>query len=404
MKLKKLFKVLLLFVVIFIIFISLVSLYILVNGRTIILAELEKNFGVKAEISSFYISFPISIVAEGFVVQDSVRIDRIVIVPSLLGFLKGDIVLNSCLLDRPYFKIIRQADGVFDSGGVFSKSIKKEEGLLSVSDALSRKDFTNVAPALQKQERANRKRNFYLKRLKIKNAIVDFVDKTVGFGKDFRLRLDEFNVDVSQTSFLSLSQMRLSAHGYLKSEQGVAIGGVELSGWLDYVARDMDVKLRLKDAQLAYFEPYYTKFFKKELKSGNMLLSADLKSNHNDLKADCRVELDNVVFRSNGDLTDKSSLGVADFAVLAFDSILSEQGKVIFDFSVQTKMDQPKFENVRFRGTFLENGMKAVLSKGPQVAAQLATGSTGEEVGDFKEIGKKFKDFGKQFKDMFKKG
>ncbi|MFH1691688.1 MAG: DUF748 domain-containing protein [Candidatus Omnitrophota bacterium] len=406
MKSNKLFRVLFLFVIVFTIMVSIAYLYVLINGRKIILTELDKRLGVKAEISSLHIGFPISIVAEDFVVQDSLRVDRIVVVPSLFGFLKGDVILNSCVLDKPYFKITRQADGVLDFGGVFSKSVKKEEEPGLTQDVSLQEDSAVGFSGSSEQEQKKRARNFYLKRLKIRNAVVDFVDRTVGFGKDFCLRLDEFNVRVSQASFLNLSKMHLDASGQLKSKEGVVVGGVELSGWFDYPAQDMDMKLSLKDARLAYLEPYYTKFFKKELKSGNMLLMADIKSEHNDLKADCHVELDNIAFKSNGDLTDKtgkSGLGAGDFAVLAFDSILSTQGKMIFDFSVQTKMDQPKFENVRFKGTFLENGMKAVFSKGPQIAAQVATGGTPETVEDFKAIGKKFENFGKQFKGMFKK-
>lgn len=400
MNFKKFLGILILLFSIFIIFIISVYLYVRVNGRTIILTELEKNLGVKAEISGFHVGFPLSIVIEDFVVKDSIHVDKIIIVPSLFGFLKGDVVLNSCVLDKPYFKIIRETDETFDFGVISYKPAETAEKPALAREAVLQENIAVVSRVPEKPKRA---RNFYLKRLKIKNAVIDFIDKTIGSGEDFRLRLDEFNVNICQVSFLSLSKMRLSAQGQLKPQQGVAIGSVELSGWFDYPARAMDMKVRLKDARLAYLGPYYMKFFKKELESGNMLLSADLKSEHNALKADCHVELDHIAFKNNEDSAGKNNLSAGDFAALAFDSILLTRGKMIFDFSIQTKMDRPRFENVRFKGTFLENGMKAIFSKGSQVAASVATGDTKETVKDFKEISKKFKDFGKKFKGMFKK-
>lgn len=400
MALKKSLKVFVLFFSIGMVCFISVCAYVRVNGRTIILTELEKNFGVKAEISGFHVGFPLSIVVKDFVVKDKIHVDKITIVPSLFGFLKGDIVLNSCVLDKPHLKITRETNETFDFGVISYKPAEMAERPASAQETVLQKNAVVVSHLSKKPKHA---RNFYLKRLKIKNAVIDFVDKATGSGEDFRLRLDEFNVNIFQASFLSLSKMRLSAQGQLKSRQGVAIGSVELSGWFDYPSRDMDMKMQLKDARLAYLEPYYMKFFKKELESGNMLLSSDLKSDRNALKADCHVELDNIAFKNNEDSAGKNNLSAGDFAALAFDSIFSTQGRMIFDFSIQTKMDRPRFENVRFKGTFLENGMKAILSQGPQVAAYAASGDTKEAVKDFKEIGKKFKDFGKQFKGMFKK-
>lgn len=400
MNFKKLLGILILLFSIFVLFIISVCLYVRVNGRTIILTELEKKFGVKAGISGFHVGFPLSIVVKDFVVKDKIHVDKITIVPSLFGFLKGDIVLNSCVLDKPHLKITRETNETFDFGVISYKPAEIAEKPASAQETVLQKNAVVVSHLSKKPKHA---RNFYLKRLKIKNAVIDFVDKATGSGEDFCLRLDEFNVNIFQASFLSLSKMRLSAQGQLKSRQGVAVGSVELLGWFDYPDRDMDMKMQLKDARLAYLGPYYMKFFKEELESGNMLLSADLKSNHNALKADCHVELDNIAFKNNEGSAGKNNVSAGDFAALAFDSILSTQGRMIFDFSIQTKMDRPRFENARFKGTFFENGMKAILSQGSQVAASVATGDTKETVEDFKKIGKKFENFGRQFKGMFKK-
>ncbi len=402
MALKKPFKVLILFFSISIVCFALASVYVLTRGRAMILTELEKRLGDRPEISSLYIVFPASIVVEDFAIGENLRIDKIIIAPSLLGFFKGDIVINSCILDKPYLKMTRRADESFDFG---IELFRRQGGSVSPVEPslMVEKDDSVSLGQLQATEKAKRKYNFFLKRLKINNATVDFIDEAVIAGGSFHLRMDHFCLNVSQASFLEKSRMRLDVLGSLKSQQGDAIGDVKLAGWFDFLSRDMDIKAHVKDVRLAYLGPYCLRSIKRELSSGNMMFSADLKSDKNDLKADCHVELDQLVFKGDNQTLEKNSLGISDFAGLAFNSVLSAQGKIIFDFFVRTKMDHPRFENVRFKGAFFENGIKAVVAKGPQIAAQLATGGAEETIGDFKEVGKKFEDFGRQFKDMFKK-
>ena len=77
---------------------------------------------------------------------------------------------------------------------------------------------------------------------------------------------------------------------------------------------------------------------------------------------------------------------------IIFSSILPSQGKVVFDFSVHTKMDRPKFEHVKLKGTFLQSMMGGLSVKS----------SSGQSIEDFKQIGDQFKAIGKEFKKAFK--
>jgi hypothetical protein len=123
-----------------------------------------------------------------------------------------------------------------------------------------------------------------------------------------------------------------------------------------------------------------------------MFLTGAFKSKDNDLNVDCHVELNNISFvESEVSPEGEKELEVRDLTHLAFDSMLSAEGGIVFNFSFRTKMNLPRFENIKIKGNFFQSKIQAALSN-PEKTAE-----------DFKKMGEEFKAIGKEFKKMFKK-
>ena len=360
-----------LIILIFIVLVAVIGLtvYVAMNGRAILLDQIEKNTGIKVQVSSLKVSFPDTIVAYDLKVSDSIKIKRVKITPSLIGFLSGQVIFNRVSLEAPEITITRKDGDNFDLGMEALKPVVKPE--------------------------ADKKKTiFYINKLIIRDGTVAFVDKSLVGQEPFVIKCGELKADIFRPSVLQLFRMNFDAQGKLLSKDGSGIGQVRASGWVDPINKDMESKFDINSGRLLYFALYYKQYFSKDLKSGDAAVAINAVSKKNDMSVDCNITLSNVAFvEPETQATEDKTADFSDFAFMTFDSLLGPDGNLVVDFSLRTRMDKPKFENVKFKGTFLKNRIEATFSS-PKSAVQT--------VEDFKKVGEQFEDIGKQFKKIFK--
>ncbi|OIO33024.1 MAG: hypothetical protein COX96_06780 [Candidatus Omnitrophica bacterium CG_4_10_14_0_2_um_filter_44_9] len=359
------------------------SAYLALNGRKLLLSEIEKNLGVKAQISSLRVSFPPALIVDGFAIQDSIKIDRIIIYPSLFAMLRGDIILNTLIFEKPALQVIRNSDDSFDlCKGVFKNGAIAPEPKKILSETTS----------TDGRKKTKKPGKFYLNHLKIKNANIEFVDNGIAGAEPFKIRLANVDLDVFHPILFNFFRMQFKGQGDMLSTADDKIGKLSISGWVDILAKDMDANITLSGARLTYLKPYYKKFLKRDLSSGDMDVTALLISKNNNMTADCHLELNNIAFKEpQAGAPEQGTAEPVDFTLLAVNSLLSSKGKVIFDFSIRTKMDKPRFEKIKIKGSFLQSAIQGAISKPPK-----------ETIEDFNRIGKQFESIGKEFKKSFK--
>ncbi|MBI5872969.1 MAG: DUF748 domain-containing protein [Candidatus Omnitrophica bacterium] len=380
---KKLLRILSIFIIFVILVIVSVSAYVTANGRTILLSQLEKNLGIKAQLSSLKVVFPATIVAEGLEVSDTLKAKRLVVVPSIIGLLRGDVVFNFLSIQQLQMTVTRNPDDSFDFG---LPAIKAQQPQVVLPG--------KTEEAVKKETKAKKPLRFYVNKLDILDGHIVFVDKGLVGQPPFVIKCYSLNLNVFRPSLLQLFRMQFNGQGDLLSQDDSQIGRVILAGWADPINLDMDAKAQVEGGKLVYFGPYYKKFVKRELESGDVGITVVARSKTNDMVADCHIELTNVAFKKTEQpqgSEQEAPKDFSDFSALAFNSFLGAEGKTTFDFTVRTKMDKPKFENVTFKGNFFQNRVEAVFSKPPQ-----------ETIEDFKKVGEDFKAIGKQFKEIFK--
>ncbi len=360
-----------LIVIVIVIVLGLVaSAYVVANGRSILLVEIEKNLGVKAQIGRVGVAFPASVVVDNLALGETIKIERVVISPSFLGLFNGHIILNSLVLEKARFKVTRRSDRTIDLG---LGARKKKEEVAGIPAA--------VVPQ-EKKTVVKRHRKFFLNKLLVRDADITLVDEGVVAPQPFQMRLTHFNANVFHPNLWELSRLQFRGQGSLVTMDEKLVGSIDSSGWVDVLAKDMDAKIALPCVHLAYLEPYYKKFLKKELTSGDMVLTAALFSKNNDLIVDCHLELKDIAFKQlEAPVPAEGEAQPSDLTVLAFNSILNSQGSMVFDFSIRTKMDRPRLGKIKMKGVFLQSG---------------------QDTQDLKKMGDKFKEIGKEFKKAFK--
>lgn len=387
MKMNRFLKILIPIILLIALSLSALWIYVSINGKRLITDELEKAVGAKVVIQDIRVVFPLSIVVKGFSLGDNISASQISVSPNLLGIFKKSGFIKAFILKDPKIKIVRQADESFDFG--FSKDVQDKLAVSAVSNKKTKAgDEVEDSSDLAEQAR------FYPDKLELIDGNVEVIDRSVsGDGTSFKMNFSSLNLTVTRTTPFNMARMDLKGTTKVLAE-GKEAGEVGLAGWVDLVGMNMDVQFLLKDAKVPSFAPYLKKLFGGDIKSGDVSLKADLKAKNDNLNAACHIEIKNVAF-ADKDQTDNSqdqSVNTAQMIFSGFNSLFSTDGGIVLDFSVDTKMSNPKFENVRLKGNFIQAKIGDIISKSPD-----------ERDKEFKEIGKQFEDIGKQFKEMFKK-
>lgn len=380
MAIKRIFKVLLILVIVFILSVVVLSAYFLANSKTILSSELKKKLGTEVSLSGLRVVWPGALVIENFSISKTFSVKKIEVVPSLLGFLHGDIVFNYIFLEEPQGTVTRLSGGTFDFG---IPLLKKEEAA----------PVQGPETVKVKSQTSSKEPKFYFNKLKIRGARFVFIDQATPSKEEFQVTLAKLDLDVHRPFVLNLSRFHFDGQAIFEAKDLTQAGTLKLSGWIDILPRDMDGTVRIEISSMPLFSPYYKKYVKQEIESGRAVVSADLKSKANDLTADCHVELGDIIFKkkSQGPEGEEAGQEKSGFSGFTFGSMLGAGGSTIFDFTIRTKLDHPKFERISLKGSFLQSTVNAVLSQPLPKTTE-----------DFKKIGEQFESIGKEFKKVFK--
>lgn len=325
----------------------------LLFGKTIVSGQIEKTLKLKASLGSLTVGFPLTVSFKDLEIKDLIKADSISLSPSLLGLLAGKVVLNNLAIERPVITVSRDAQGKFN---------------LPVLDQKGKQPPILMAG------------------LRINNGRFIFSDKKIS-QEGYQVIVDKINVDISKVTLPPTSlYTNFKVSAILLDREGNPAGEAGLNGWIDFGPKDMDGRLELKDIEAASLAPYLQDMIKvKKLLSARIGFAADLKAKNNNLAAKCHVEF---APQARPDKQEPSSDIASDVLSLFSD----DAGSMAFDFTINTKLDNPKLNSLNMKGII---GQAAVDNIASQPAENVI-----EKVKDTVE---KFKDIGDSFKDIFKK-
>ena len=175
--------------------------------------------------------------------------------------------------------------------------------------------------------------------ISLRDVSLDFFDATVARGgPPHRLRLTRLRADVGPLALPALDE-RISLDLEVALRGSPRDGRIALTGHVTPATRDADLKLDAKGLDLVVLQPYLLKSGEASVKSGTLDLSAQARANRQRLHAPGKMVLHDLDLQSSGGVLGTFG-GVPRQAVLA---AMSRDGKIELDFTLEGRIDDPKF-------------------------------------------------------------
>lgn len=347
---KKLFTVIATVVIIF----SLVYAAILLATKTIIANKIEKATGLKTTINRLSILPPLNIEARGLEIAGLIKADRVYIAPSIRSFLFGRLAFNKIVIDGPQITYQRNpaTEPVKDSRAPVLESqsapVTENKNQPAVAAAQSK-----VFPVI-------------IKSLKIYSGKLNFIDTTAASGK-ISILIKDMNfyiTNLSTSGTKGVSNFDLS--GNISWNTGEPDGKMLLHGWLDFYKKDIAAVLKVENIDAIVFYPYYSTWVdlgKARIDKANLSFNCNIKGQNNDVDADCHLELVDILRKVRPPEEPQQKAERLTDAVLDMFKTMN-QGRVVLDFVLHTKMDRPEFGFANIKSAFENKLMQARASAG----------------------------------------
>jgi len=340
---KKIFTIIAIVVIIF----SLVYVSILLAAKTIIANKIQKATGLKTTISGLIILPPLNIETRGFEIAGLIKADRVYLAPSMRSFLFGKLAFNKIVIGSPEVTYQRNpaVELVKDSRAPVVES-QSEPVVLDTTQS-------KVFPVI-------------IKSLKVYSGKLNFIDTTADSGK-ISVIVKDINfyiTNLSTSGTKGISNFDLSSK--LSWNTGEPDGKILLHGWVDFYKKDMLATLKIENIDAIVFYPYYSTWVdlgKARIDKANLSFNCNIKGQNNNVAADCHLELVDIVRRVRLlEEPQQKAERLTDAVLDMFKSM--NQGKVVLDFVLHTKMDRPEFGFANIKSAFEGKLMQARSSAG----------------------------------------
>jgi hypothetical protein len=248
---------------------------------------------------------------------DTIRADRVTIVPSLRSLFSGQYRIHSLTISNPYLSLYRTKAGkLLVLPSLLSQNAKPETA------------STQTTPSYK----------VIIGNIVLKDGIVEFFDATVG-RRPLKISLEKIQVTIDDIIVPALDdRSSFTIKGVVKGIH--QDGRADISGWADLSTKDSSMKMQLKSVDMKAIEPYLIKASDTGVRRGTLDLDLQSDVRNNRMKAPGRMTISDLTLApSKGVMS--TFMGVPREAVLTF---LKEKGNSItLDFVLEGDINNPKF-------------------------------------------------------------
>lgn len=331
-------------------------IFILLRGKAIIIKRVGELTHKKVTIGYFDLKPPFNIVIKNLNIEGLVNVDSIFISPSIPSLLTGKIALNNAKIIKPEFTFERNAVGQ-SSGPAVS---------VTESPVVSAAPAAPLAPSVSVTAQRKLPRRLTFKRLSIKDGKINLIDHTAG--KDgIKITLKNINFNLNNLyMFPSTTITNFDLKGNIPWEQGKEEGKINVEGWINFAKKDMLASLKIEGIDGIYLYPYYSNWVdleKARIESASLSFNSSIQALNNNVTADCHLELTDIVRKPRAPEESAENAEKITDAVLDIFKTMN-QGKVVLDFTIRTKMDRPEFGFGNIKMAFEEKLSQARASSG----------------------------------------
>ena len=347
---KKKYKIIFIICGIFIVIFLVANILIGIYAPRIVEQQIEQNLKLKASLGKISLSPPFTITLEKLELGNLASIKSISLSPNLAALLFGKIVIHGLTIIEPVINLERSADGKLNL------PVLEQKG---------------KPPAI------------YLTSFDLRNGKIIVTDKKITT-EGFQVIINKLNVKVAKVALpITSLATNFSVSAELLSHQAEAFGEIAFSGWLDYLAKDLDAKLEVKGLDVAKFSVYYGNFISsRKLISARLDLVSDFKAKNNVLRIASKLNLSHLVYED--ELEQPLNL---DLMKNALDLFTDTQGNLSLEFNIDTLLDKPELSQEKIQKIILKAAAKNLANQPPdQLINKVAN-----VIDQYKDLGKGLK-------------
>ena len=327
-----------------ILFISVISLLVIFvaahlfltfRGKAIIIKQIEAITNKKTTISYFGLTPLFHLEIKNLKVEGLLQVDSVFLSPSIINLLGGNIVLNSIRFVNPHFTYYRAPPQVIQTPAPITPT--------QAASAASEVKSGNLRPL-----------RLAFKRLKVKNGTLDFIDYSVA-PQGLKISLKNIYLRINNLYFYprpAITDFELKTQ--VPWQQGQKEGTVEAQGWLNLFKKDMQAAVKITDIDGIYLYPYYSNWVdleKARIESAKLNFTSNIQGLNNNVVADCRLELADIVRKPRApEEPQEKAEKITDVVLDMFKAL--DQGKMVLNFKINTKMTSPAFNFGDIKGAF----------------------------------------------------
>ncbi|RJP27619.1 MAG: DUF748 domain-containing protein [Candidatus Omnitrophota bacterium] len=313
--------------------VAFISLHVFINifGRTLLTKKLQESFNQEVKIGSLRTAFPATIQIKDLEVGRIFTINEILISGGSFDLLRRSISIRILKLDQPVVNVKKEV--IKPAAGKLFQEENKE--LVSDSTpAISGGSKNIVIPPL------------IIRRLVINDGIFNFIDRTKG-DSEIIIRAENVNVRVDNLTTLPIKRVitDFDISGKIPWRQEAETGSFNMEGWINRRKKDIQATIKIKDIDGVYLYPYYSQWVdleKARIEKAKLNFTSEIQGLNNDVTAHCRVELTDIVRKPRPeDEPQGKEERIADVVLGIFKAL--NQGNIVLDFTIKTKMDNPQF-------------------------------------------------------------
>ena len=337
-------------ILILIVIVSIIAGYFFLSlkAKDIVVSQLEKFLNRKVKLDAAILSFPLNLELKKINIEGLVQADSIFISPSINGLIARKITLNKISLLRPKVKV-----EISEQGNLNLAFLPPTSG--SSPEIQSKDSKPDPPPAKQIP--------VFIKYLVVKNGQLELLDKKIK-AEGLKLQIKDINVKlVNLANFPSQAVTRFNIKGKIPWAGDTLEGKIEANGWLNLFKKDIQANLKIYDIDGIYLHPYYANWVdleKSRIEKAKLNFLSDITGKNNDVIANCRLELTDIVFTPRPPEQEAEKAEKIATAVLGIFKTLNE-GKIVLNFTVKTKLDVP-----RFGVDSIRSAVDETISKGQQ--------------------------------------
>jgi len=313
------------------------------EGKGIVIAQLERLTNRKVSMGFFEVTLPFNLEIKNLNIDGLLTAESITISPSLPYFMMGNFAFNNVSIVRPLITLEKIPPPVAELPVAEPVAAPATETGVKTAATPGAKEVAKSAPAAPEKKRPLR---LIFKRFTVKDGRIDFIDYTVR-ADGIRITVKDINFNLTNLYTFPFSSViaNFELKGRIPWQEGTEEGKISLEGWLNFYKKDMQASIKIEDIDGIYLSPYYSHWIdleKARIEKANLNFTSNIQGLNNNITADCHLELTDIVRSPRP--PEEPQEKAEKITNIVIDTLRAlDQGKIVLDFTIKTKMDRPEF-------------------------------------------------------------